>query len=91
MANSSKLLLIAKARGFIDALSGGKDQEKGWPTRAYGEDYNKLVDLVMKDFPALQELLPAKVGTDHGSAMARYVEVRTYCEQIIQMLNALPD
>lgn len=89
-----KDLLIGKASGItkaIDAMDGAQRQRL--PSVAFGEDYNRLRTTVGESFPQLKALLPPTVGrsdTFDGSD-ATYAEIRTYAEQIYQMLGALDE
>ena len=88
-----KDMLRGKAVGItisIDKMDGKHRQ--GFPSRKFGEDYNLLRDAVMSQFPDMGPLMPPGVGTMVDATHltdASYAEVRTYAEQISQMLGGL--
>lgn len=89
-----KQLLMGKASGItkaIDAMS--PDQRQILPSVAFGEDYNRLRDATVQAFPELEALMPPTVlrHAHFEGSNSSFAELRTYSEQIFQMLGALDD
>ena len=90
----TKEQLIAKANGFVQAISMMKEKERGEPpSHDYGEDYNRLHNMVEQTYGGLRELLPPKVAfvTDKPSAntRSRYAEILAYCQQLVNLIGCL--
>lgn len=93
-AQVPKKSLMAKARGFTASIDKMNDKERGLtPSGEYGEDYNKLRQLVLQQYPHLKELIPPPVDTYVGAnenyryTRQRYSEINTFCEQLFQLLS----
>lgn len=94
----SKNDLIAKARGFTKSVEKMDEKQKSTkPSGEYGNDYNRLRQLVLKQYPQLIDLLPPQVrvcpvagGSRHYTEQS-YSEIDTFCEQIIQLLSGRND
>ncbi|ESS68929.1 hypothetical protein MGMO_141c00120 [Methyloglobulus morosus KoM1] len=89
-----KKSLMAKARGFTVSIDKMHEKERGMtPSGEYGEDYNKLRELVLQQFINLKDLLPPVVETYYDAnfkmkySRKRYSEINTFCEQIFQLLS----
>jgi len=83
--------LMAKAKGFILSIEKmDSKQRAATPRGEFGEDYNSLNSLVGKLFPDLEPVLPPRVSIERDSSFpfteSPYDEIRTYCEQIYQIL-----
>lgn len=82
-----KAFAIAQA---IEKMSA--DERTQQPTAIYGEDYNKLRDMVASGNPGLVDLLPPKVKIEEygmGGEMfstQRYSEILGFCRQIVELL-----
>ncbi len=94
----SKNDLIAKARGFTNSIAKMDEKQKSTtPSGEYGSDYNKLREIVVRQYPQLTELLPPQVHLYAGASGDRhytrqsYSEIDTFCEQIIQLLSGRND
>src|SRR3989442_2818350 len=89
--------LIAKARGFTNSIAKMDEKQKGMtPTGEYGNDYNNLREIVLRQYPQLAELLPPSVSLYAGGSGRHYTrqsysEIDTFCEQIIQLLSSRHD
>ena len=84
-----KNALIGKAHGIttaIDKMNG--HQRQRMPSVDFGEDYNRLRAATAKEFPDLEPLLPPPVKKSHDfdGTDSTYAELRTFAEQIYQML-----
>ena|SRR5437899_6661676 len=91
----SKNDLMAKARGFTTSIQKMDEKQKAnAPSGEYGDDYNKLRNLVARLYPQLAELLPppVKIYSGHGGdrhyTQQSYSEIDTFCEQITQLLSS---
>ena len=89
----SKNALIAKARGFtISIQKMDEKQRANSPSAEYGEDYNKLRNLVQQQHSGLSDVLPPPVQFYKGGVrvhtLQRYSEIDTFCEQIVQLLSS---
>ncbi len=87
----SKQELSAKADAFVISLGKLTQKERQqMPSKHYGDDYNKLRQLVLDAFPAKADLLPPQVVTQVTMGIdqtrARYVELHTYALQIQNIL-----
>ena len=88
----SKKVLMAKARATTTSIEKmDEKQRSSTASGEYGEDYNKLRELVAQMYPHLKELLPPSVWT-YEEGMSRftqqsYGEIDTFCEQIFQLLS----
>lgn len=88
----SNELLKKKAFGIIQSIEKMSPQERGTlPSGIYGDDYNRLWDLVSKANPELAPLLPPRVDV-FTSATERlttqnYSEILTFCSQMYQLLS----
>jgi len=89
-----KKSLMAKARGFTASIDKMNEKERALiPSGEYGDDYNRLRDLVLQQYPHLKELLPPAVETYVGAGgrtrytHQRYSEINTFSEQLFQLLS----
>lgn len=91
-----KKYLAAKAHGFTSAYTKMNESERrGHPRGVYGEDYNRLRDLVIEQDPDLESLLPPAVTfyTTNNSnwTLESFAIINTFCEQISQMLTGIDE
>jgi hypothetical protein len=86
-------LLSKKALGILQSIEKMSVAErKQNPTAAFGEDYNKLHDLVSSNKPDLLPLMPPKAEiceTMYSDFFSKqnYAEIHSFCSQIYQLLS----
>ena len=86
-------LLKKKAFGMIKSIERMSVKEKSQhPTKEFGEDYNRLYDLVLKNNPTYQEILPPRVKFADYDYLGElpihnYAEIHTFCSQIYELLS----
>jgi len=91
-----KNALMAKAQGFTIAFGKmGKEERSATPDGSYGEDYNRLRQLAIDQYPDLEPLMPpaaelVESSTFGASTRQSFSEINTYSEQIYQILSGLP-
>lgn len=84
--------LAAKAHGFTSAYTKMNESERNAaPKGSYGEDYNRLRQLIVDQHPDLEPVLPPPV-TFETAGSAKWTKepfsvINTYCEQITQILS----
>jgi len=74
----------------IDAMDDG--QRNITPSLNFGSDFNTLRDAVENEFPEIGSLMPPRISSvmDYPDLSdATFGEIRTYAEQIFQMLGGL--
>lgn len=88
--------LMAKARGFnLSIEKMNEKQSLSTVSGDYGDDYNRLRQLTIDNFPDLAPLLPPSVTTYTSRSSGNkyteqsYGEIDTYCEQIFQLLSEM--
>jgi hypothetical protein len=95
VTDSTKKILMAKAKGFTISIEKMNDNERTrTPSFKFGTDYNLLRNTVASRYPSVTEFLPPSVTikvevnrTDNGYTAGYYSEINTYCEQIFQILS----
>lgn len=89
----SKEILKAKARGITISIEKmNENQRTATPSGDFGEDYNRLRELVLQSRPDLGPVLPPAVRfyrSQGGSNFTQqsFGEIDAYCEQIFQILS----
>jgi hypothetical protein len=99
VTDSTKKILMAKAKGFTISIEKMNDNERSrTPSFKFGTDYNLLRDAVASRYPSVTEFLPPSVGmkteggrSETGYTAGYYSEIYTYCEQIFQMLSDIEE
>ena len=87
---------MSKASGIRSAIDAmDQHQRAKLPTEPFGNDYNILRNLTLKEHPGLGPLLPPEVGTTQMNRGVMcdtpFGEIRTYADQMFQMLGTLED
>lgn len=86
------VLLKKKAFGISQAIEKMTAKERGeLPSPEFGEDYNKLRDMVLENNKELDEFLPPRVKIEEylygeKKTAQTYAEINSYCSQIYQLL-----
>ena len=89
-----KNILIAKAQGITSAYTKMTESERNAaPRDSYGEDYNRLRQLIADQHPELEPVLPPPVTFETGGSSTwtkePFAVINSYCEQITQMLTGI--
>lgn len=84
-------LLKKKAEGFVKSIERmPAEDRRQLPTKQFGEDYNKLLEMALEADPTLASILPPKLEfVDYGGyelPATNYNEVSTFCHQIANLL-----
>lgn len=86
-------ILKKKTMGFIQSIEKmGANERKEKPSGSYGDDYNRLWQLVVEANTELREVMPPKVETYDNSYFGKltnqsYAEIYTFCSQIYQLIS----
>lgn len=85
-------LLKKKAFGISEAIEKMTSKERGeLPSPEFGEDYNRLRNMVLENNKELEEYLPPQVKIEEYMYGERktsqtFAEINSYCSQIYQLL-----
>ncbi len=90
-----KAAFMAKARAITTSIARLTAKERvAQPSGRFGEDYNRLRSLVLKEYPELEPLMPPEVAilksgfTDEYFTSQPYAELDGFAEQIYQLLDS---
>lgn len=87
---------MAKALGFTNSITKlSSDERNRNPSKAFGEDYNRLRSAAGDKYPSIKEFLPPPVTLfDHdgfdGTAQM-FGEIFAWSEQIYQLLSSIEE
>lgn len=86
-----QVCLRKKAIAIANAIQtyNGKDKENV-PTKAFCDDYNRLRNQVLENWPELSNVIPPEVKISSISSgeysQPRYIEIMTYAQQIAELI-----